>query len=448
MYKLLCFRLKNFGYKHKSDWLQFSIPKISKKCLPTLLVALGIYFASTQNYVNSSSFIAAIVNDEVISVHDLQSHINFVIFSSKLSNKKSTVDSIKFQILQLLIVDRLKLQEAKRQEVLITSKMMETVIKGLERRNKMKAGELIENLRRNKIDPNTFKTQLEARLAWREIVRRSFLKSGGVSEKDIDDQIQQIKMGEGKPEYNISEIFISANIGTAKSSPKQVSDQIRSQIKGGAKFNWLARTFSQSPSASKGGVLGWVRGNQLDETLFSVVSKMKTNQISKPVKVAGGFYILKLNDKRLGQGINLGETVVSMEQIFLPIEKKQTKQDLEVQINLAKAVFQAAENCEDMKKYRKDIGNLQPTKLENIKVKDLNKLIRQYALNLPLKSPSQPIMTKSGVLLLMVCKRQFMDDDKSLRNTIKRKLSEDRAKLISKRKLIDLRRSSFIELRK
>ena len=448
MYKLLCFRLKNFGSRHKSDWLQFSIPKISKKCLPSLLVAIGIYFSSTQNYSNSSSFIAAIVNDEVISVHDLQSHINFVIFSSKLANKKSTVDSVKFQILQLLIVDRLKLQEAKRQKVWITSEMIENVIKGLEKRNKMKAGELIENLIKNKIDPNTFKKQLEARLAWRQIVRKSFLKSGGVSEKDIDDQIQQIKIGEGKPEYNISEIFISSNIETAKSSPKQVSEQIRNQIKEGAKFNWLARTFSQSPSASKGGGLGWVRSNQLDETLFSVVSKMKINQISKPVKVAGGFYIFKLNDKRLAQGIDLGETLVSMEQIFLPIQKKQSKQDLEVQINLAKAVFQTAENCEDMKKYRKDIGNLQPTKLENIKVKDLNRLIRQYALNLPLKSPSQPIMTKSGVLLLMVCKRKFREDDKNLRNTIKRKLSEERAKLISKRKLIDLRRSSFIELRK
>ena len=448
MSKLPCFKKKSFGYRHKSDWFLFSIPKISKKCLPILLVAVGLYFSSTQNYSNSSSSIVAIVNEEVISVHDLQSHINFVIFSSELANKKSTVNSIKFQILQLLIVDRLKLQEAKRQKILITSEMIENFIKSLEKRNKMKAGELIENLIRNKIDPNTFKKQLEARLAWRQIVRNSFLKSGGVSEKDIDDQIQQIKIGEGKPEYNISEIFISSNLQPTNSSPKQLSDQIRNQIKEGAKFNWLARTFSQSPSASKGGGLGWVRSDQLDKTLFSVISKMKINQISKPVKVAGGFYILKLNDKRLGQGINLGETLVSMEQIFLPIQKKQTKQDLDVQINLAKAVFQTAENCEDMKKYRKDIGNLQPTKLENIKVKDLNKLIRQYALNLPLKRPSQPIMTKSGVLLLMVCKRQFMDNDKSLRNTIKMKLSEERAKLISKRKLIDLRRSSFIELRK
>ena len=448
MFKLLCFRLKNFGYRHKSYWLQFSIPKISIKCLPVLLVTLGIYFSSNQNFSNGSSFIAAIVNDEVISVHDLQSRINFVVFSSKLPNKKSTVDSIKFQILQLLIVDRLKLQEAKRQNILITSEMINNVIKGLEKRNKMKAGELIENLIRNKIDPNTFKKQLEARLAWRQIIRQSFLKSGGVSEKDIDDQIQQIKIGEGKPEYNISEIFISSNMETAKTSPKQVSDKIRNQIKDGAKFNWLARTFSQSPSASKGGGLGWVRSNQLDETLFSVVSKMKINQISRPVKVAGGFYLIKLNDKRLGQGINLGETIVSMEQIFLPLKKKQTKQDLEVQINLAKAVFQTAENCDDMKKYRKDIGNLQPTKLENIKVKDLNRLIRKYALSLPLKSPSKPIMTKSGVLLLMVCQRRFMDDDKAFRNTIKAKLSEERAKLISKRKLINLRRSSFIELRK
>ena len=175
---------------------------------------------------------------------------------------------------------------------------------------------------------------------------------------------------------------------------------------------------------------------------------MKINQISRPVRVAGGFYLIKLNDKRLGQGINLGETIVSMEQIFLPLKKKQTKQDLEVQINLAKAVFQTAENCDDMKKYRKDIGNLQPTKLENIKVKDLNRLIRKYALSLPLKSPSKPIMTKSGVLLLKVCQRRFMDDDKAFRNTIKGKLSEERAKLISKRKLINLRRSSFIELRK
>ena len=90
--------------------------------------------------------------------------------------------------------------------------MIENFIRSLEKRNKMEAGELIENLIRNKIDPNTFKKQLEARLARRQIVRNSFLKSGGVSEKDIDDQIQQIKIGEGKPEYNISEIFISSNM--------------------------------------------------------------------------------------------------------------------------------------------------------------------------------------------------------------------------------------------
>ena len=217
MFKLLCFRLKNFGYRHKSYWLQFSIPKISKKCLPVLLVTLGIYFSSNQNFSNGSSFIAAVVNDEVISVHDLQSRINFVVFSSKLPNKKSTVDSIKFQILQLLIVDRLKLQEAKRQNILITSEMINNVIEGLEKRNKMKAGKLIENLIENKIDPNSFKKQLEARLAWRQIIRQSFLKSGGVSEKDIDDQIQQIKIGEGKPEYNISEIFIF-NLSSISSS--------------------------------------------------------------------------------------------------------------------------------------------------------------------------------------------------------------------------------------
>src|SRR5262245_5381351 len=61
--------------------------------------------------------IAAVVNDEVISVFDLTSRMKMVELSSNLPDTPETRQRIGGQVLRALVDEKLQLQEAKRQNI-------------------------------------------------------------------------------------------------------------------------------------------------------------------------------------------------------------------------------------------------------------------------------------------------------------------------------------------
>ena len=87
-------------------------------------------------------------------------------------------------------------------------------------------------------------------------------------------------------------------------------------MRAGAPFGVVAAQFSQSQTALQGGDLGWLRSNQLDPQVASLVAEMPEGAISNPVRVPGGVSIVSLRGKReVGHDM---ATVISLRQVFLP----------------------------------------------------------------------------------------------------------------------------------
>ncbi len=61
--------------------------------------------------------IAAVVNDEIISIYDLESRLKMVLFSTGRNPSPQEKQRLIPQILRSLIDDKLKLQEAKRRNI-------------------------------------------------------------------------------------------------------------------------------------------------------------------------------------------------------------------------------------------------------------------------------------------------------------------------------------------
>lgn len=53
--------------------------------------------------------------------------------------------------------------------------------------------------------------------------------------------------------------------------------------------------FSEAPSSSKGGSLGWINRERLITPLKNALGKLKPGEVSDPVKVGQDYYILKLD---------------------------------------------------------------------------------------------------------------------------------------------------------
>ena len=73
------------------------------------------------------------------------------------------------------------------------------------------------------------------------------------------------------------------------------------QVADGAPFPLLAQQFSSSPTAAKGGDMGWVREGELRPEIDQVIQQMKKGNLSKPIQVPGGVYVVALLDKKISE---------------------------------------------------------------------------------------------------------------------------------------------------
>ncbi|HIN74945.1 MAG TPA: hypothetical protein EYM96_02015 [Rhodospirillales bacterium] len=430
--------------------------KISSSCVCTkiktnlivscALVLLSLTFAFSA-IGQSSLNIVAIVNDEIISDYDLQSRIDFILFTSGLPNNPNERKRIRYRILNNLINQKLMLQQAKQKKINVSRKQIGEFIGQVEKQNGMLKGNMAKLLNKNNMDTLTYERQVEAKIAWGQIIRNKLAKSGELDEENINAQIRLIRNYKGRPEYLVAEIFISFDAGRSDLKEQQLVNRLYQQIKDGTPFGQVARSFSESASAARNGNVGWIREDQLDPNLAKIISNLQRDELSVPVKAPDGYYILLLKNKRLAHGLILGETSVSIQQILLPLKNNAAKSEVQAQLTLAQSISRSVQNCKDMEALEKEIGIPKTGKILGVKLSNLLPSIRKATQNLDIGKASNPIRSKAGILILMVCSRTFDEDEEKARRRVAQYISQRRAELISRRELLDLRRSAFIETR-
>jgi len=101
------------------------------------------------------------------------------------------------------------------------------------------------------------------------------------------------------------------------------ADDLSKQLKNGAKFDDLAKKYSEDPgSANVGGSLGWIGRSQMTPEFEKAAFVLAKGQISGVVKSSDGFHIIRLDDKQDAHVKSLDEVKEQIE----PILKRQKGQ--------------------------------------------------------------------------------------------------------------------------
>ncbi len=398
--------------------------------------------------------IAAVVNDKVISVYDLSMRLNLVVVFSGLPDTAETRQRLVPQVLRVLIDDELKRQEAKRRDISISEGEINSTLRNFEKINKLGRDGLDSFLARRNIKKSALTNQIKAEIGWRNLVNGRFFDIANVRDEDIDAVLAEIKRNEGKPEYLVSEIFLS--VDRADDEPKVLTQANRlvEQIRSGANFSALALNFSKSPSAGKGGDLGWNRIGQLGGELDSVLAGMQPGQLSEPIWTNDGYTILLLKTQRTTGAAGSSETgsaVVNLQQLFIPIPEGASPAVVADAMDGAKIAGERAKSCEDLDKISKKTGSPLSGNLGDLKSSALAPQQRTLIRGLPPLKASQPMRMSEGVMVLMVCRR---DEPKvpdmgpaAQRERIANRLRNERLSILARQYLRDLRRAAFIEVR-
>lgn len=242
-------------------------------------------------YTPATEFkIAIIVNGEMITAEDINNRIRAFVFNTKIPLNTETAEMIKNRVVQNTIDEKIKIQEAKKEGIIIADKEVDDAIEGFAESNNTSMENFYKELKRENVNLESFREQMKSDLSWLRLVRKKTSGDIEPSQKEINRAIEQIKKDMNSERYMFSEIVIG------KSTAKNLNDLIYN-LRNDSRFQLYAMQFSEAPSASRGGNLGWISKDKLYPQLQKALDRMNDGEVSEPIEIGDNYYIVKLEKK-------------------------------------------------------------------------------------------------------------------------------------------------------
>jgi peptidyl-prolyl cis-trans isomerase SurA len=391
--------------------------------------------------------IVAVVNDDPISKIDLIVRMQLVMRSTGLKDSPDVRARLAPQVLRSLIDERIKRAEAKAQGITANQAEVEQALAQLAQQNGMTIDQFNAAVRQDPLVAQAFTDQATATIAWNKLISAKLGPEVNVTQQDIDDEMRRVSESLGKPEYQLGEIFLAVDQPDQDAAVRQSADRLMDQLRQGGDFERLAAQFSQSRSASSGGLVGWVRPDQLDQELSDAVTNMKPGQYDGPIRSAGGYYIVQVRRIRPIGKADPDDTVVALKQIFVSAPSTLPKAQIDAALSKVQALRARISNCADMDKVGGEVMPAGSIDLGSATIADLPDELKDMGRNLPIGQISAPVQVDTGIGIFMVCKRQPAEDKKPSRAVVARSLIAARVDDLARGYLRDLRRAAVIDIR-
>jgi peptidyl-prolyl cis-trans isomerase SurA len=392
--------------------------------------------------------IAAVVNDEVISVGDLQSRLKMVLLSSSLADTPENRQRVANQVLRTLVDEKLQLQEAKRQNITATDAEINKAIAQIAKQNNMQPEQLDQVLKADGIERSALIDQLTASIVWSKLARRLVSQTNIVSDEEVDYALKRAKETSNEPQSRVAEIFLAVDNPQQEDEVRRLAERLTEQMKQGARFSAIAQQFSQSATAAVGGDMGWVRPEQLAPELGKVVAQMRSGELSPPIRTPGGYYLLLVLDRRAGNSGGTEDTLLHLVQIVFPLPPQAGDAARRAAIVEAQNAKTTAKNCEELLKVGKEKGSPQLSSEGRLRADQISPAMRNLVLGLEPGQASQPIVQKNGVGVIMMCEKPASSTPTvPTREEVTESLMRQRLDTLARRYMRDLRRTAFVDVR-
>ncbi len=247
--------------------------------------------------------IIAIVDDNIITQIELNERVKLI--SQQLQqqgNRLPSQDTLRKQVLERLIVEKLQLEMAKKTGIRISDEMVNRVVANIASQNKLSMEQFRQVLKKDGFEFADFRENIRREVTISRLRKMRVENKVNISEQEIDNFLYQSSKGQSAgAEYLISQILIAT---PEAASPEQIekaklkAQKVFAELEKGADFAQKAIAVSNDELALKGGDLGWRKTAQLPTLFTAVVGTMKKNEIKGPLRSASGFHIIKLQNKR------------------------------------------------------------------------------------------------------------------------------------------------------
>jgi peptidyl-prolyl cis-trans isomerase SurA len=396
-----------------------------------------------------SESVAAVVNDEIISTYDLAQRMRLLIATSGVQPTEQNLPQFQREALVGLVDEHLQLHELRRVQkeqkidIIASDEDVDAEIGDMAKQNNLSRQQFEKQLAAQGIGIDTLRHQIQAQSSWQRWIRGRYGSRLRIGEDQIKAQQERIAAAATKPQYQVAEVFLDAARVGGMDTALQGANQLVAQLQQGAPFAAVARQFSASSTAAAGGEVGWVSSGEMPPEVDAAMEEMRPGQLSKPIPVKDGVFIIFLRDKRAGAGA----MVVNLKQAAVALAQNASAADQDAARAKLMTLRGQVTGCGDLEAKAARTPGVVAGDLGEAEVKDLAPAFREAAETLKPGQVSEPIRTQAGLHILAVCGKHATGDETMGHDQIENRLYGQQLSMIARRYMRDLRNSATIETR-
>ncbi len=427
------------------------------KLLKVLLFFVSLNLGLFQNHwakAEQIDYIVAIVEDEVILNSELQREAQIItqrLTANKVSLPPDNV--LKRQVLERVIVDKLQRHLAKTSGINITNDMTQGAIADIARKNNMDTEQFKEQLKAQGMNYKDFEENVRHEIVINQLRGREIGGRINVTDSEVEHYLEtQGDVDLDKSQYHLGHILIALPESASSNviqKAKQRADDTVERLRANADFKQIAIEMSDGAQALQGGDLGWRTLSQMPTIFVDTVSKMKSGDISDPIRSPSGFHIVKLfESKGTSKQAHL-QTKTKVRHILIKTNELVDDAEAKKRLLNLKARIMDGDSFESIARaHSEDKGSA-------IKGGDLGvvlpgAMVAQFETamnNLPINQISEPVQTEFGWHLIQVLSRETQDNNADFkknqaREAIRERKIEEETELWLRR----LRDEAYVEI--
>lgn len=251
-------------------------------------LAIFILVFATQSFASVQK-IAAVVNDDLITMQEFLARKKMIILFNKIGNLNAEQErGLNKAVMDSLVEEQLLLQQGQRLGTKVADEEVSGAIAGIEERNKMHKGQLVAQMSGSGVDPATFRAKIRAEILKNKVTSEALARGLSVSPSEVDAAVL---------DTNSKDASISMKVMTAKDDSEKVYNKMVILSKK------LPATCDKLKAKSYAGVADVTevstKLSQLDPQVQGIVKDMMVGDHSDVIKVGDSLKLFMVCSKKI-----------------------------------------------------------------------------------------------------------------------------------------------------
>ena len=250
--------------------------------------------------------IAAVVNDEIITISEVREAMAFEVAQLAQSYRgeqlREQISATYKETLNNLMNIQLQLARARQMQMSVSDDEIDRQVDALKEQNQISDDQLVQMLKSRGMTLEAYRQQIREGLLVTKVVNAEVRSRLIILDSELQEayetQRETYRITGTQTVSHILFLLPQRASDDDVAQQRVEAERVLQEIRDGGDFAALARQHSEGPSAERGGLLGTFQANELLPGFDEATANLQPGEISDVIRTRVGLHIIRLEDRQ------------------------------------------------------------------------------------------------------------------------------------------------------